>query len=409
MRELARVEKITGFIPLYLKGTEEEAENIILAEILGWRVVVKKNEFQIGELVTYIEVDSKVDLENEAFQFLEKRKGKVKTMKLSKFETADGDVCISQGLAVPLDNLFSPKEIASFKEGQDLTEKLNIKKIENTQEESMSRQRDRSKAFYQRHAKFFRTKFGKFLARRKWFKWLVRKFLVKTIKPIEWPEYIIKTDETRIQNRPSILREFAGVPMIVTEKLHGTSTTFGLELKGGKKKEFDFAVCSRNVRMANRNQKTWHDDEVNYYWEMAIKYNAQELLEKLFASLGAKKNIVLQGETVGPSLLGNTLKLEERKMFAFNIIVDGNKLNSVEACKVLAETQQSKEEKMEWVPILDDNFILPETVAELVKFATNKSAIYTGALREGLVIRDHGNEVSFKVISPEWLLKNDND
>jgi len=56
------------------------------------------------------------------------------------------------------------------------------------------------------------------------------------------------------------------------------------------------------------------------------------------------------------------------------------------------------------VPILDENFILPDTVDELLEYATDKSQI-DGGMREGVVIRDHEGKQSFKAVSNEYLLK----
>ena len=59
---------------------------------------------------------------------------------------------------------------------------------------------------------------------------------------------------------------------------------------------------------------------------------------------------------------------------------------------------------IKWVPILSDCFTLLPTVDEMIAYADGKSAI-ADTLREGLVIRDHDNTVSFKCISNKFLLK----
>ena len=80
-----------------------------------------------------------------------------------------------------------------------------------------------------------------------WFKKIVFAFMPKKkTKKYGFPSYIVKTDEIRLQNMPWVLESCKDVPMIVTEKLDGTSSTFGLQRI--KKNKFDFAVCSRNVR-----------------------------------------------------------------------------------------------------------------------------------------------------------------
>jgi hypothetical protein len=57
-----------------------------------------------------------------------------------------------------------------------------------------------------------------------------------------------------------------------------------------------------------------------------------------------------------------------------------------------------------WVPIVDDRFIMPDTVDELLEIATDKSAI-DGGMREGLVFRSQDGTQSFKAVSNQFLLK----
>ena len=56
------------------------------------------------------------------------------------------------------------------------------------------------------------------------------------------------------------------------------------------------------------------------------------------------------------------------------------------------------------VPIVSEHFILPDTVDELLKMATGKSAI-DGGMREGLVFRSYDGANSFKAVSNEFLLR----
>lgn len=72
----------------------EGADNIELAHIGGWNVVVKKGEFQPGDLGVFFEIDSKLP-ERDWSEFLRPKHFKIKTMKLGKFGV------ISQGLVLP--------------------------------------------------------------------------------------------------------------------------------------------------------------------------------------------------------------------------------------------------------------------------------------------------------------------
>ena len=52
-RALAHVEKIEWIKPI------EGADNIELIGVLGWVCIAKKNEFNVGDMAVYIEIDSK--------------------------------------------------------------------------------------------------------------------------------------------------------------------------------------------------------------------------------------------------------------------------------------------------------------------------------------------------------------
>jgi hypothetical protein len=56
------------------------------------------------------------------------------------------------------------------------------------------------------------------------------------------------------------------------------------------------------------------------------------------------------------------------------------------------------------VPILSTEFILPDTVDELLDAATGNSAV-DGKPREGIVFRSPDGERSFKAVSNSFLLK----
>ena len=88
-RELAYVVLIDGIEPI------TGSDNCECAIIGGWHIMVRKNQFNIGDPAIYFEIDSKVPSTNPAFSFLEKRNYKVKTQ---KFTFGGKGNFISQGL-----------------------------------------------------------------------------------------------------------------------------------------------------------------------------------------------------------------------------------------------------------------------------------------------------------------------
>lgn len=287
-----------------------------------------------------------------------------------------------------MDILHTTKKYAI---GDDVTALLKITEVE----DDIPKQQpaDKLQSIKQRHKKLFKNKVFKWFMKFKWFRTIALKLLLPKKKPKQFPDWIVKTDEIRLQNMPHVLETYAGKPMVVTEKIDGTSTSFGLRKE--KKRKYDFAVCSRNVRQADINQKCFYDD--NVYHEIAIKYNIKNVLMKLMERFNAT-TVVLQGETIGEAIQKNKYGLKGRDFYAFNLVIDGQKIDSAIATDIVNEYG------IKWVPIISAKFTLLPTVDEMIAYADGQSVL-CDTLREGLVIRDHDNTVSFKCISNKFLLK----
>lgn len=373
-RKLAHIETISWKRPI------EGADRIELVGVLGWQCIAKKDEFEVGSQCVYIEIDSIVDKTNPDFAFLEKRNWKIKTMKMKGV--------LSQGIVFPTTILPSDK---SYDIGDDVTAILKITEVED--EIPKPRVENKSTLLRQRHKKLWNNRVFQWLMRFKWFRKAAFAILLPKKKPKGFPTWIVKTDETRLQNMPFVLEQYKGKPMVVTEKIDGTSTTFGLKKTGRRK--YDYAVCSRNVRQLDAKQVCFYEE--NVYHEMGNKYNIRVVLEKLMAQYKAE-TVVLQGETIGEAIQKNKYGLKGRDFYGFNLVIDGKKIDSVVAAEIV------KEYGIKWVPILDTSFILLDTVDAMIAFADGQSTL-ADTLREGLVIRDHENTVSFKCISNQFLLK----
>ena len=378
-RELAYVARIS-------EVRDIEGVNNQVAIVNGWQVFVKRDEFKAGDLAVYFEIDSKVP-ELECFEFLRKYHFKVKTQKFIK-----GRV-ISQGLVIKPEDLG----LKNVKEGDFLTEKLGVTYYE---AEDNTRKADNSKyaSMQARHKKFFKTKLGKWLMKREWgrklcFFFLGKKKDKKTSFPTHFP-YVHKSDEERVENMPWILENKD--PWVKTLKIDGTSSTYILERKGRRK--FEFYVLSRNVRQLTPDQKCYHED--NVYWEMAEKYNIENFLKEQLELHPEWTYVAIQGETAGPSLQGNPHGLNVRQFFGFNFIDSaGGRWGSVEAKDYVAKWGIS------WVPIVDERYILPDTMEEF-KASADGLCELPGAtgLREGYVYRSLDGKQSFKNVSNQFLM-----
>lgn len=116
-RKLASVVKVLDIKPI------PGADAIEVATVKGWNVVVKKNEYKVGDLAIYYEIDSYLPIKPE-FEFL--RKSSYKKMADGtegfRLKTVKLRGQISQGLLTPL--TFDAVE------GEDVTERLGVTKYE---------------------------------------------------------------------------------------------------------------------------------------------------------------------------------------------------------------------------------------------------------------------------------------
>lgn len=330
MRKLVTIEKIKEKKPI------DGADKIEAVRVREWWVVAKKDEFQVGDWCLYYEIDSFLPV-IPLYDFLLKG-SKPKKMVVNgveregiRLKTIKLKGQISQGLVLPFTNVGSPAE-----EGKDVSDEMQVIKYEEPIPPELS---------------------GK----------------VKG----NFPSFIPKTDEERIQNMSDVLGGY-----YVTEKLDGTSTTY-------YKKDGVFGVCSRNLELQENGGTQWR------------------LARELGLIDNLKDGFAIQGEIVGEGIQGNPLKLKGQQFFAFNIYHIGmahylDYRSFIRLCESM---------NIKTVPILDDNFSLPKTVKEMVAYAEGKSALNTNAEREGVVVRPKtemnykGQRLSFKAISNKYLLE----
>ena len=57
------------------------------------------------------------------------------------------------------------------------------------------------------------------------------------------------------------------------------------------------------------------------------------------------------------------------------------------------------------VPILDEHFILPDTIDEMVAYADGISVVDPNSIREGVVLRTEDGVNSFKAVSNNYLIE----
>lgn len=409
-RELAYVVYVDEITPIAGRDRVE------CARVGGWTCMVPKGAFKVGDPGIYFEIDSQVPLSNPVFAFCAKYKGHIKTQ---KFKTPDGQFW-SQGLLMAaadfgwevITTLVVDKKVSFIKDnlgkehipGTDsafLTEQLAVTYYEAEDQKRKAKTNADAKinAALARHPRIAK-KYGKFIKKNKIARKLFIFFFGKKRDVKTWPSWVVKTDEERVQNMPQILKDKS--EWFATEKVDGTSTTFTMKGWGRKRQ---FFICSRNVVFDKPDKKCYYD--TNVYTEMAEKYNMEEVLSVLMEYFenteGNIEFVTVQGETYGAGVQKREYGLKDHDLAVFNVIV-GYKTGGTKRLNPREMTDLMSVYGVPCVPIVDEHFILPDTVEELLEIATDKSAI-DGGMREGLVFRSVDGVKSFKAVSNEFLVK----
>jgi RNA ligase (TIGR02306 family) len=342
-RKLASVQVVTNI------SNHLNADSLAIATVLGWKVVIRIGEVEVGEKVVYCEIDSLLPGNAKWLPpAIAKKVTNQKNKKWFRLKTIKIRGEISQGLIIPI-SYFDPDIInPNLDIGTDVAELLGIEKYEPPNLTGNY------------------THKGKRGSR------------------VPFPTHLVsKTEEHRIQSRPYLLKNIKGKEYYMTVKLDGTSATYLIDPNDDK-----FLVCSRNLVRPT-------DTGLCPYWKIANEYNIEDKLRNYNLPLA------IQGEICGPNIQKNPLNLSETKFFIFNItnIKTGDRLGFLDMLAVCEDLG------IDSVPIEEfgDRFDY-DSINELLEKAEGKYN-KSKSEREGLVIRSIDQSVSFKVISNKYLLK----
>ncbi len=339
-RKLASIRKIKNIVDI------QGADFISLASVDGWNSIVKKNEFEIGSLCIFIEIDAMLPIKPE-FEFL--RKSCYKKMpdgtEFFRIKTQKFKGVISQGLILPISILNEKVDESNI--GEDVSLKLNIIKYEPP----------------------------------------IPAQLLGKVKG-NFPYFIRKTDEEMIQNMEWVLSEYSNVPFYVTEKLDGTSFT-------AYYKDGNFGICSRNLEL--------YETPDNTYWKVARELQLEEKM-KLY-----DKNIALQGELIGEGINKNRLNIKGHKIKFFNVfnIDSGQYYNLDEFLNILS---QFKLECVPMIDVEEfklfntvNEMVEYSKGKSIINTEIEREGIVIRTIEENEHIK-YGR-ISFKVKNPNYLLK----
>lgn len=363
------------------------ADKLELAIIGGWQVVVGKGQFKAGDAVVYFEIDSLIPISLE-FEFLRKyayvKKGwldgvvpnregfRIRSIKLR------GE--LSQGLVIPIpEQLRKGLIFGDFKSHEDFSDYFGVVKYDPP------------------------VSIGQNLS-------IGRKG--------NFPEFIIKTKEERIQNIPKnilqdiirskekfeITRKYHGSSITVYSKLHTDSSFWGLVRSKVKaflgfdtEPEYKFGVCSHNVELDTSNKdntfvKTAFDTDLVKAVELYTKYTGQE--------------IAVQGELCGPKIQDNHHGLDDNTIFIFNIfdIKEQRYLLPIERSQIIDQlifTYGFKGYRAQM------EFAYMELMSDVVTtiISLGEYRLSSGKWNEGLVWKSLDRDFSFKAVSNKFLLE----
>lgn len=336
-RKLATIRKIAAIEPI------EGADAIEVAVVDGWKVVVKKGEFQVDALAVYLEIDSWVPTELAPFLSKGKEPREYEGVKGERLRTVKLRGQLSQGLLLPIpeDTIKGAGHLVA--EGLDLTEHLGILKWEkpmNAQLAGMAR--------------------GNF------------------------PALVPKTDQERIQNLTRSFQKYQEDSWSITEKLDGSSCTFYLDDEGV------FHVCSRNLDLK--------EDEANSFWKVARKFQIEDIMRR-----NSMLGMAIQGEMIGEGIQGNQYKTQlDFYVYDMYNTHTGQYILPVQlkaACErlglkhvpIIAEATEIKE----------------QTIQSILAFAEGKSLLNASNREGIVFKSNTVHDRSFKSISNSWLLKNE--
>ena len=346
-RKLASIQRIWKIEPI------EDADRIELAYVLGWQCVVNKGQFKPMDLAVYFEMDSFLPIRPE-YEFMRASSykntdimGEGFRLKTQKFRGQ-----VSQGLLLPI-SLF-PEIPADAALGADVTDILQVRKWE-----------------VEERATSGGTVIG------------------------DLPRSIPHTDETRVQAAPELIKEIAGLQYYISTKMDGSSHSVSIDENG--------------IHVTGHNYEYKDDGSSDFYKLVNERGYADKI--KAFAEKEGLKEFTVQGEFCAPGIQQNRLKLKRPEWYVFTIMENGRRVGldrMLAICKELEFTA---------VPIEEVDTDLPAKYPTVEALLVRADGNYpNGGKKEGIVIRPTepvysssiGAELSMKVVSNKYLLKNDN-
>jgi RNA ligase (TIGR02306 family) len=364
---------------------------------MGWTVIssnINQTEENFGEprykpsdKVIYIAIDSILPEKLERLLFPEGSKitlsgGRIKTLKLRG--------AYSQGMLINLSDFSKVVTDGDYdlKPGRDVTKALGITKFEppvSSIPKHMRGQQSKKNPLFKeytdvRHLKYYTEsnifEFGELV-------YVTAKLHGTSARYALLPTYCPNLPRLCFGN----LKEYGSLIIKHVKKFFGFLP------------EYEYCFGSRRCQLQDKpkDHKTFYED--NVYRTVGEAYGFKKILqpgEELF------------GEIAGPGIQkGYDYNFKEHKFFAYDVMINGQFLDS-ENFKNWCDARE--------VPRVSELGVIPYDLDELTKLASAKTCLNGQKTREGVVVKkvveqNHPScgRVCFKLINPEYLLKDQSD
>ena len=346
----AHIERIGEFHSIPKK------DRIQTARVLGWNVIVRKDEFKDNDWCIYIEIDSQLPA-IEPFAFLENKRYRIRTLKMAG--------TVSQGMALP---------IAKYEEitGKPLPEKYLISGYDVTKDLGIARYEPKI------------TKDG------------TQKSPTGVQRMRKFPrKYAVITDETNIQNIPTLITRNIGRMFYVTEKLEGQSATY-IYRKSRIPILKWFGIGDKFIVASHKRELVRED--TSSFWTVAKEQGIKEKMKEYCYEYDC--SLTIQGEIIGKGIQKNIYNIDGYDFYVFNTVDSRSrqKYGFIQTALILGILG------LKYVPFVRQYEMTEDiTVDSLLADADGRSILYDTP-REGYVHRTDDMKTSFKVRSPKYLL-----
>ena len=393
MRKLASIRRIADIQPI------EGADAIVVATIDGWKVVVKKDEFNVGDLALYLEIDSWVPHDLAPFLSKGHEPREYCGVKGERLRTIKLRGQVSQGLLLPITticdwddeeqlweyldhpemggDLGEPQYLEDrvefsltlrrvfAEEGDDATEILGIQKWEApipAQLQGQAAGMFPTSLIPKTDQERIQNCFGEIQKRAKRFA----------------TEKVWNAETQTLEEHPVVVpADFKEPTYEVTMKLDGSSCTIF-------RWEGELRVCSRNLEL-----KINDENKDNTFVAMAL----------LLAD-SITDGFAFQGEVIGEGIQGNREGLKGHRFYLFDIF----DIQTHEYVSPTFRRHAAEWRSLDHVPVLGTDWKAPNSVEEGLALAEGPSINHK--IREGLVWKcNEDPSFSFKTISNQFLLK----